>query len=140
MEGRFATADDAASLAEMNKQLIADEGHRNPMDVEQLTDRMRGWLEGQYNAAIFEQNGEAVGYALWRPEDGGYYLRQFFISRRHRRQGLGRWGIDWLRDKAWADASHVSLEVLVGNRQGIEFWRSVGFADYCLRMEMDLSS
>jgi GNAT superfamily N-acetyltransferase len=139
MEGRFAKPDDAPLLAEMNKQLIEDEGHRNPMGVEQLTDRMRGWLEGQYRAALFTQAGQVVGYALWRPEEQGYYLRQFFISRPHRRTGLGRAGVDWLRRNAWADASRVSLEVLVANRRGLAFWRSVGFGDYCLRMEMDLA-
>ena len=36
---------DAGVLAPLNKRLIDDEGHRNPMGVEALRDRMRGWLD-----------------------------------------------------------------------------------------------
>ncbi|MFP4356245.1 MAG: GNAT family N-acetyltransferase [Phycisphaerae bacterium] len=138
ISARLATADDAPLLAELNKQLIVDEGHRNPMNVQQLAQRMRGWLTGEYHGAIFSQGGSIVGYALWRKEDDGYYLRQFYIVRESRRRGLGRAGIEWLRRHAWVDAERISLEVLISNQRGVAFWRSVGFADYCLRMEMDL--
>src|SRR5688572_7634061 len=44
MEYRFATAADPALLAGMNKQLILDDGHRNPMTLTGLKARMAGWL------------------------------------------------------------------------------------------------
>ena len=34
----------------------------------------------------------------------------------------------------------IRLEVLVGNANGIAFWRSIGFQDYCVTMEMDVAS
>jgi hypothetical protein len=46
MNFRSATLDDAPLLAEMNHQLIRDEGHRNPMTVFELAERMREWLSG----------------------------------------------------------------------------------------------
>ena len=44
MNYRFATSDDANALALMNQQFIRDEGHRNSMNLVQLTERMAGWL------------------------------------------------------------------------------------------------
>ncbi len=41
---RFASVEDCSMLAAWNYQLIRDEGHRNPMDIFELEERMRGWL------------------------------------------------------------------------------------------------
>jgi predicted metal-dependent HD superfamily phosphohydrolase len=51
---RTATLDDCALLAELNQQLIRDEGHRNRMTAPQLEQRMRGFIQGEYRAMIFE--------------------------------------------------------------------------------------
>jgi GNAT superfamily N-acetyltransferase len=85
-----ATPADAAALADMNWQLIRDEGHRNPMTVPQLADRMARWLGGQYEAVLFEEAGRPVGYALFRREPEHIYLRHFFVARDCRRRGVGR--------------------------------------------------
>ena len=132
---RTATPTDAPLLASLNKQLIDDEGHRNPMSVEQLTERMRGWLEGDYRAAIFAVADDVVGYVLYRLENDHVYIRQFFIVRNRRRQGLGRAAMDWLRSQEWARTTRLRLDVLVGNQAGVAFWHSLGFSDYCLTME-----
>ena len=57
-----------------------------------------------------------------------------------RRRGIGRSAMNWLRENCWSDAERVRLDVLVGNTSGIAFWRSVGFADYCLTMEREIAS
>jgi len=57
---RPATLDDCGLLAELNHQLIQDEGHRNPMTVPQLEQRMQGFIQGEYRAVIFEDGGEVV--------------------------------------------------------------------------------
>ncbi len=49
MTFRPATNDDCPLLAELNHQLIRDEGHRNRMTVAELEQRMRGWLAGEYH-------------------------------------------------------------------------------------------
>ncbi len=56
MEYRTATDDDVEVLAAMNRDLIVDERHRNEMTVAQHGDRMRGWLDGDYECTIFEDN------------------------------------------------------------------------------------
>src|SRR5438067_9662402 len=137
MEYRFATAADAPVLAVMNQQLIRDEGHRNPMTLPELEARMAGWLAGGYRAALFEDAGAAVGYALFRRDPDFVYLRQLFVRPDRRRKGVARDALSWLRVHAWADAPRVRIDVLVGNAGAIAFWRAVGFRDYCLTMEWD---
>lgn len=53
-------------LAEMNRMLIADEGHRNAMDVESLRQRMDSWLNKGCKAVLVTQSRNVLGYALWR--------------------------------------------------------------------------
>ena len=58
---RFAREGDVAVLGELNHQLIRDEGHRNPMTVPELEERMRGWIESSaYRAVILELEGSLV--------------------------------------------------------------------------------
>jgi GNAT superfamily N-acetyltransferase len=96
---RFATQADCRALAELNHQLIRDEGHRNPMTVPELDQRMRSWLAGEYQAVIFEAAGGIVAYALFREEPEEIYLRQLFVVRHKRRQGVGRKAIEFLRSQ-----------------------------------------
>src|SRR5215469_191405 len=86
---RRATFDDCSRLAEFNHQLIRDEGHRNKMTVPELEQRMRGWLQSDYTAIIFEEGGELVAYALYREQPEELYLRQLFVVPNRRRQGMG---------------------------------------------------
>lgn len=64
---RFATAADLPLLAQMNRKLIRDERADNPMSVLQLEERMRGWLDGEYRAVLFERDEAPVAYALSGP-------------------------------------------------------------------------
>lgn len=132
---RPASVADASAIAPMNAQLIRDEGHRNPMTVPQLAERMAEWLKGDYQAHLFELQSKTIGYALYRFEPDCTYLRQLFVEPEQRRRGVGRNALEWLRMNAWKGRPRVRIDVLVGNRSGLEFWHSVGFTDYCLTME-----
>lgn len=134
---RFASPEDAELVAPLNAQLIRDEGHRNPMSVPQLADRIRTWLKDEYQAVLFESRGSVVGYALFRKEPEFIYLRQLFVSPEVRRQGIARSALTWLWKNAWLDAQRLRIDVLVGNSDGREFWSAVGFRDYCMTMEME---
>jgi GNAT superfamily N-acetyltransferase len=136
VEFRFASADDASALGRLNADLIRDEAHRNPMTVPELEGRMRGWLEGEYEAALCESDGVPVGYALYRCEPDHVYLRQLFVQEGDRRQGVATALLNWLWSNAWAGVERVRVEVLVGNSAGRAFWRAVGFSDYCVTLEM----
>jgi GNAT superfamily N-acetyltransferase len=162
---RFATQADCPLLAELNHQLIRDEGHRNRMTVPELTERMRGWLAGEYRVVIFLDAGKAevrpevlgnernaavpavlgraptagtaaflpqasgrtremVAYALFREQVDEIYLRQLFVVRNRRRQGIGRKAVEILRSQIWPKNKRLTVEVLVANQAGIAFWRA----------------
>ena len=126
---------DIALLAEWNHQLIREEGHRNPMTVEQLAGRMKKWMEGEYKAVVFS-NDEAVGYALYKRDDESIYLRQFFVRHDKRRLGIGREAFGQLRREVWPPGVRLTVDVLCQNLGGVAFWRGLGYQDYCLTLEI----
>ena len=122
-------------LANWNYQLIRDEGHRNPMNPAQLRERMEQWLAQDYQAVVFSNNAP-VGYALFRPTAAEIYLRQFFGIPEMRRRGIGRAALEILRQHVWPKNVRLTVEVLCANRVGVAFWRSVGYNDYALTLEI----
>jgi predicted acetyltransferase len=136
MKFRFATADDCGLLAELNHQLIRDEGHRNPMNVPQLEERMRGFIAKEYRAVIFEVGDGVVAYALFREQPDEIYLRQLFVVRHRRREGIGRRAMKTLRSQIWPKTKRLTVEVLAANKGAIAFWRAMGYMDYVLTLEI----
>lgn len=134
MTYRAAGPEDASLLGELNKLLIEDEGHRNPMSVTELAERMAGWLAADYRAVIFLKDAEVAAYALYRLEKDHIYLRQFFVQRHLRREGIGRECMKLLLAKVWPEV-RIVVEVLAQNAAGAAFWRAVGFSDYSLALE-----
>ena len=109
---RSATVEDAAVLAPMNAQLIRDEGHRNPMTMLQLQERLSDWLKGEYQAFLFELDARVIGYALYRIEPEFVYLRQIFVLPELRRRGIARAALEWLGRNAppcQYDVRHLPL-------------------------------
>jgi GNAT superfamily N-acetyltransferase len=134
MKLRRARASELRLLAEMNAGLIRDEGHGNPMTALQLQRRMRRWLRGDYRAVLFEVGQSVVGYALYRRDSEGVYLRQFFVWPDRRRAGTGREAVRLLREAVWPPGIRVTVEVLKHNRGGLAFWKAVGFEEYALTL------
>jgi predicted acetyltransferase len=136
MTFRRATLADCSLLAELNQQLIRDEGHRNRMTVRELEQRMRGWLASEYAAVLFEEGKEVVAYALYREQAKDIYLRQLFVVRNRRRQGIGRAAFEILRSQIWPPDKRLTVDVLIQNSAAVAFWRAVGYKDYCLTLEI----
>lgn len=136
LDFRPATEGDLDLLAEWNRQLIQDEGHRNRMTLPELRERMKGWLAREYRGVIFEAETEPVAYALYREDDHEIYLRQFFVARQCRRQGIGRMVLEILRKHLWPRSKRLTVDVLVSNAAGVNFWRAVGYKDYSLCLEI----
>lgn len=132
---REASDADLGLLAEWNHQLIRDEGHRNPMTVGQLAERMKRWLQGEYRAVLFSSD-EAVAYALFKSEKEMIYLRQFFVRRDRRRAGIGRAAFAMLKEQIWPSGVRLTVDVLCQNQGGVAFWRSLGYRDYSLTLEI----
>lgn len=106
------------------------------MTVAELEQRMRGWLHSEYKAILFGEASDTVAYALYREEPEEIYLRQFFVIRNRRRQGIGREVIEILRSKIWPKNKRLTMEVLVKNVAAVAFWRAVGCQDYSLTLEI----
>jgi len=140
MDYRIASLDDVPLLARMNRQLVEDEHHRNRFRSDAwLEERMRGFLAAEYTAVVFELDGEAVGYALYRvhpDHDDTLYLRQIFVHRERRGQGIGREVVRILRNEIWPQDKRITVEVLVGNQVARQFYDAVGFRPYCVELEM----
>jgi predicted acetyltransferase len=116
--------------------LICDEGHRNPMTVPELEERMRGWLSGEYEAMLFEENEEVTAYAVYSEQPSEIYLRQLFVVRSNRSRGIGRRAVEILRSQVWPESKRLTVAVLVANSRAIAFWRAVGYTDYSLTLEI----
>lgn len=133
----MATGDDCALLGELNHQLLQDENHRNQkMSGSALEQRMRGWLATEYAAVIFENDAKTVAYALYRERTEEIYLRQLFVARDQRRQGIGREAVEILRTKIWPSNIRLTVDVLIENTAAIAFWHAVGYRDYYLALEI----
>ena len=136
MEYYKANDTDITLLAEWNHQLIQDEGHRNQMTVPQLCNRMQDWLSVDYTAVVFTKDKDPVAYALYRENENEIYLRQLFVKRGYRRKGIGRRAVQILREDIWPQSKRLTVDVLSKNTSGIAFWRSVGYQDYCVTLEI----
>ena len=134
---RFATESDVSRLAKMNQELILDEGHRNKMTLPELEQRMSDFLCKEYDSIIVSLGQNDIGYALYRQDPEWLYLRQIFIIKTMRHKGFGRRFIEWLKNNPWKDCKRIRTDVLVGNIDGIKFWKAVGFREYCITLEME---
>jgi GNAT superfamily N-acetyltransferase len=138
MTYRFAALDDVPLIAAMNERLTRDENHRVRMTIPALRERMTKWLSEGSRAVVFEEDGNAVGYALFNKTPEHVYLKHFFVEAEQRRKGTGRTAIEWLIKNVWGGEQRIRLDVLTVNERGIAFWKSLGFEDYCITMELDL--
>ena len=121
------TKDDIDKLAILNKELIEDEKSDNPMSIEELKERMCGFLNGDYYAYFFMKENNVVGYALVNHSSNPLYLRQFFIDRMYRKQHIGAKAFELLLEELRTDC--IDLEVLSRNEVGMNFWESCGFVE-----------
>ena len=131
---RIATLADTEALARLNHQLIRDEGHRNAMNVGELSERMRAWLVDEgYEALLGFDGDELVAYVLWRDQPDSVYLRQIFVQRDYRRQGTARQLMLTVFQR-WP-AKRLTVDVLAGNARALAFWRRMGYQDYAVMLE-----
>ena len=136
MHHRIASVEDSEILGELNHQLIKDEGHRNSMTTPELVERMRNWLIADYRASIFEDDTGILAYALYKEDQDSVHLRQLFVQRRNRRFGVGRQSMNILFSEVWPRDKRITVDVLCHNSGAIAFWKSVGFTDYSLSLEI----
>lgn len=129
------TFSDLDKLTEMNKQLIEDEKSDNPMNLVKLKERMKSFIESDYNAYFFVVADEVVGYALINLGKEPYYLRQCFICREHRRKSYGKIAFEAILKEL--NVHSIDIEVLFCNETGKAFWSNLGFVERSIYMRYD---
>jgi predicted acetyltransferase len=128
---------DVDLLVQLNRQLDEDEPHPHPLPLPALSARMARWLDsGEYEVLLFRSGDRPIGYAVWRAEEFGTYLRHFFICRDRRRRGWGRAAIQALCRDVFPKDCPVYIDAAVGNTAAIAFWHAAGFRDYSINMEL----
>ena len=132
MQIQKCTMKDVPKLALLNKQLIDDEKSDNPMNINELENRMKGFLETDYSAYFFIEDSQIIGYALIKNTSNTVYLRQFLIDRNYRKQHYGTQAFQMLLQ--YLDIKEIDLEVLPWNKDGLAFWKHCGFNETCIAM------
>ena len=140
---RLATIDDADLLARMNRCLIEDEGSRNPMSEDQLAQRMRVWLAGEWRAVLVLVDSAPAGYLLFCQRSDEYdpaqqeiYVRQFYVDRRRRGQGIGARAFAEIAEQYFPADARLVLDVLAQNEAGRRFWETLGFTLYSQTLQL----
>lgn len=138
MDWKICTSDDAQQLSALNGLLHEDEG-AVPMEAGERADRLRKWIEAEYTAVLFSNEGQTVGYTLYRSADAdseglnpGVFIRQYFVVREQRRLGIGRQMYDILTKQVWPSECGILLDTEYDNDRAQAFWRSLGFSEYHL--------
>jgi len=132
---RICSDEDLHLLATLNKQLIEDEQHDNKMNINQLEERMKIFINTDYTAYKFEEKGQVVGYALVNHSNKPLYLRQFFICRKNRRNGYGKKA--FLKLLETLGTKQIDIEVMHRNKVGHAFWKSLGFQERSIYMRLE---
>jgi len=132
---RKCTIEDIPKLAFLNKQLIDDEKSTNSMTVNKLEERMRGFLDTEYDAFFFVAREDIVGYALVKNTCIPLYLRQFLIDRKYRKMHYGTAAFHALLQ--YLDVKTMDIEVLPWNEPGMRFWESLGFHELSRYMRLE---
>ena len=77
---------------------------------------MARWIaEGEYEVLLFRSGDQLIGYAVWRADEHGTYLRHFFICRDQRRQGWGRAAMQLLCREVFPKDRPVNIDAAIGN-------------------------
>lgn len=120
----------AQELAVLNKRLIEDEGHDNPMSISALSRRMAFWLESEYTCYAIEEDKALVSYSLWRDDGDFYYLRQLFTLPEYRLKGYAKKLLAYLEVEVFNEKP-IRLDVLEGNETAQRFYHRLGYEVYC---------
>lgn len=130
-------------LARMNRELADDEGHRNPMTIPEMEERFRRFVDEEgWSVDLFQLDDEIVGYSTHRrepdpsnPRGQRIFLRQFYIVRHYRRDGLGQAAFNALIVARFHSGEQILLEAIENNPGGRVFWLRMGFTPYSTILE-----
>jgi RimJ/RimL family protein N-acetyltransferase len=119
-------------LVEMNKKLVNDENYDRPLSHEKLVERWHSFFSDKYRIYIFEKDSKIVGYCVIHDDQDPKYIRHFYIKDEFRGKNLGRTAFELLLKEL--NVSEIDLDVMHWNKDGIAFWKALGFKERYLGM------
>ncbi len=97
---------------------------------------LAAWLAGEYQAALFWNDGCEAGYALFRFDPEFVYLRQFFVCPGTDGAGVGRAAIAWLGNTPAVECRECGSKFWWVIRRESRSWRKPwGSGTTCTTME-----
>lgn len=136
VELNVCSREDVNELACMYRYLREDENAPGFISDDELRNQISSFLEGDYKAFAFSDEGKTVGYALINMTLKPLYLRHFFICRDQRRKGYGREAMRCIME--YLQISEIDIEVYAWNERGLAFWKSIGFKERVYKMRLSL--
>lgn len=151
-------ADDADSVARMWEQLVSyhrlldtDLPPATPDGAQRYAKSLSERVDDSHTCTyVAETDGKLIGYVLgvvvdFPPEmfeqvPSGF-LADIYVEEAYRRFGVGRALVnalaEWFHERG---LHYFEWHVAAKNREGIEFWKSLGGREVMLRMRADLTS
>ncbi|PTY36111.1 hypothetical protein BGP77_01985 [Saccharospirillum sp. MSK14-1] len=124
VDGRY-----AERLAPLNQALIAEEGSTTLLNLVQLAQRLRHWLDCDYQCLAVFEGERLVGYCLFALEPDRNYIRQLYVVPDRRRCGYGRLLLERAETMA-TPGKPLHLEVLANNDRVLGFYQKLGYLSY----------
>lgn len=126
MELRRASVEDLEILTAMNLLLREDEKMDNNMTENEVRKRMRFFIKSKrYEVFLFQEREIIKGYIVIEIFRKPLYIRQFFVKREFRRQGIGTCVLDMILQ--YFNTKEIDVDVLVWNTNAIAFYEKYGF-------------
>jgi ribosomal protein S18 acetylase RimI-like enzyme len=136
IEVREATSEDAAAIQRLARELAETVGDAPPVE-EAVRKRLEELLETPRSQVLVVENGRRVvgAVSFWiKPDlahgDTVVEVPMLVVSQEHRRNGVGRFLMEAVRNKASEhDASLIELVATTTNVAAREFYHSLGFVE-----------
>ncbi|NLL39304.1 MAG: GNAT family N-acetyltransferase [Clostridiales bacterium] len=119
------TSKDYGKLVELKKQLSQDEQDVYPLRDAELEASIKRYLSSGYQAVLFVERKNIVGYALVKMNVYPYCLREFFIRREYRKKAYGKECFSRLLD--YLRTNTINVDTASKTHMRLGFWKSLGF-------------
>lgn len=117
---RHAITSDSSSLSLINKEVL-------PISYSQIEYIFMVYNPYNLVLVIEESNGTIIGYLAGEFSGSNFHILSIGVVKEHRRKGLGSRLIKYLEGSVKNYCTTVSLNVHLGNKNGIRFYRDSGF-------------
>ena len=129
-----ATNQDIDLLFSINQQLIIDEDYDRPLTDEKLNERWKQFFTEIYIDFFIKVENEIVGYSVIHNHQTPKYIRHFYVQKEYRRKGIGKKAFYLILNEL--DVKEIDVDVMYWNQSGLSFWKSLGFHERYIGLDL----